>query len=229
MELRDYWTILRRRWWLPILLALLVGAISAGQLRPWQAAPPTYNASLQLLVSVLPPENADATTYDPYYFAALTSEYLVDDLSELVRGELFARAVSQRLAAQGIDIPAGAISGSSFTGDLHRFVNLTITWPDAAQAQAIISAAADEIEQDKGDYLRQLAALNADIVITNGPTVAAVGPGLRSQIDLPLRVLLALMVGIGLVFLLDYLDASVRDRREVERMGFVVLGEIPKK
>ncbi len=229
MELRDYWSILRRRWWLPLLLALLVGVISAAQLRPWQAAPPTYNASLQLLVSVLPPENADATTYDPYYFAALTSEYLVDDLSELVRGELFAREISERLAAEGIDIPAGAISGSSFTGDLHRFVNLTIAWPDEAQAQAIISAAADEIQQDGGDYLRQLAALESEIVITNGPTVSAVGPGLRSQIDLPLRVLLALLVGIGLVFLLDYLDASVRDRREVERLGLTVLGEIPKK
>ncbi len=229
MELRDYWTILRRRWWLPILLALLVGAISAGQLRPWQTPPPTYNASLQLLVSVLPPANADATTYDPYYFAALTSEYLVDDLSELVRGELFAREISGRLAEEGVDIPAGAISGSAFTGDLHRFVNLTVAWPDEAQAQAIISAAADEIQQDGGDYLRQLAALQSEIVITNGPTVSAVGPGLRSQIDLPLRVLLALLVGIGLVFLLDYLDASIRDRREAERMGFVVLGEIPRK
>lgn len=228
MELRDYWSILRRRWWLPVALALLVGAISAAQLRPWQPAPPTYNASLQMLVSVLPPENADATTYDPYYFAALTSEYLVDDLSELVRGETFAREISGRLAEQDIAIPAGAISGSAFTGDLHRFVNLTIAWPDEAQARAIITAAANEIEEDAQEYLRQLAALQSEIVITSGPTVAAVGPGLRSQIDLPLRVLLALIVGIGLVFLLDYADASIRDRREVERLGLAVLGEIPK-
>ena len=28
MELREYWTILRRRWWIPVVLGLLVGAIS---------------------------------------------------------------------------------------------------------------------------------------------------------------------------------------------------------
>jgi capsular polysaccharide biosynthesis protein len=45
---------------------------------------------------------------------------------------------------------------------------------------------------------------------------------------LPLRSLLALLIGIGLVFFLDYLDSSVRDRGELETMGFAILGEIPK-
>ena len=58
MELRAYWEILRRRWWLPLLLALLVAAISAVQLRPWQTRPPSYTASMRVLVGVLPASDA---------------------------------------------------------------------------------------------------------------------------------------------------------------------------
>jgi hypothetical protein len=39
----------------------------------------------------------------------LASEYLVDDMAEVVRSGAFADAVSQRLAGQGISVPAGAI------------------------------------------------------------------------------------------------------------------------
>jgi capsular polysaccharide biosynthesis protein len=52
---------------------------------------------------------------------------------------------------------------------------------------------------------------------------------LREQLDLPLRLLLALAAGIALAFLADYLDDRVRGREDVERMGLRVVGEIPKK
>ena len=107
MELYEYWQIIRRRWWLPVVLTLAVALISTLQLRPWQTAPPTYSASLRLLVGVLPAAEADVTSYDPHYYAWQTSEYLVDDFTEVVRSDLFARQVSQRLATQGITIPPG--------------------------------------------------------------------------------------------------------------------------
>jgi capsular polysaccharide biosynthesis protein len=41
-------------------------------------------------------------------------------------------------------------------------------------------------------------------------------------------VLLGFVVGLGLVFLLDYWDTSVRTRQEVEALGLAVIGEIPR-
>jgi capsular polysaccharide biosynthesis protein len=38
-----------------------------------------------------------------------------------------------------------------------------------------------------------------------------------------------LAAGVGLAFLLDYLDRSVRDRAEVEALGLTVLSEIPRR
>jgi capsular polysaccharide biosynthesis protein len=40
---------------------------------------------------------------------------------------------------------------------------------------------------------------------------------------------LALAVGLGLAFLLDYLDDSLRDAAEAEALGWRVLAEIPRK
>jgi capsular polysaccharide biosynthesis protein len=51
--------------------------------------------------------------------------------------------------------------------------------------------------------------------------------GLVSEIGL--RTLIGLIVGIGLAFLLDYLDTSVRSREEAEALlQLPILGEIPR-
>jgi hypothetical protein len=105
MELREYWQIFRHRWWISVALTTLVALFSLVQLRPWQPAPVSYTATLRMLVGVLPAASIDATAYDPRYYAWLTSEYLVDDFTEVVRSELFAKNVSARLAAQEIIVP----------------------------------------------------------------------------------------------------------------------------
>ena len=65
MELREYWEIIKRRWWIPVLLTLSVGALSALQLQPWQTPAPTYRASMRMLVGVMPAAEQDVTAYDP--------------------------------------------------------------------------------------------------------------------------------------------------------------------
>jgi capsular polysaccharide biosynthesis protein len=229
MELREYWSILRRRWWLPVVLALLVGLLSLVQMRPWQPAPPSYTASMRMLVGVLPAAEQDVTAYDPRYYAWLTSEYLVDDFTEVVRSQLFAQNVSERLHNQQISVPAGVIQGSAATGKLHRIISLSLSWGDAAQLETIARAAAEELVENTPFYFKQLGTEHAGVTLIDGPTIQAVGGGLREQVELPLRVLLALLVGVGLVFLLHYLDDSVRSVRDLEAAGIPVVGVIPRK
>jgi capsular polysaccharide biosynthesis protein len=228
MELRAYWEIVRRRWWLPLALAALVAALSAVQLRPWQTPPPSYTASMRLLVGVLPAAAADVTAYDPRYYGWLTSEYLVDDFTEVVDSELFARNVSDRLAGQNITVPPGVIQGSAVTGQQHRILTLSFGWGDAEELAAIAAAAAAELEENASFYFEQLGTGEAGVTLIDSPTVMPVGPNLREKLEWPLRIGLALAVGVGLVFLLHYLDRSVRDRRALEELGLPILGEIPK-
>lgn len=228
MELRAYWQIYRRRWWWPVVLTLVVALFSLLQQRPWQTLPPTYSASLRMLVGVLPATNADAASYDPHYYAWQTSEYLVDDFTEVVRSTLFAQQVSQRLAAQGITIPAGLIQGSSTTGKLHRILSLSLTWPNRAQLETITAAAVAELRENTPFYFRQLGTENAFVTILDEPQITVIGPGLRQRLDFPLRLILSFLTGVVLVFLVDYFDTTIRHRQEVEALGLAVLGEIPR-
>ena len=146
MELREYWDIFRRRWWIAVVLAAAVGAFSLLQLRPFTPRPPVYAASLRMLVGVLPAAAQDVTVYDPRYYAWLTSEYLVDDFTEVVRSRLFADQVSERLADENIQVPPGSIQASAATGKLHRIITLNFTWPDADELAQIAAAAATELQ-----------------------------------------------------------------------------------
>jgi capsular polysaccharide biosynthesis protein len=228
MELRDYWAITRRRWWIPALLVAATALVSLLQLQPWQSRAPHYSASLRMLVGVMPAADTDAAAYDPRYYAWLTSEYLVDDFTEVVRSGLFARNVSARLAGAAIEVPPGAIQGSAATGKLHRIITLDFAWPDRAQLEAIAGAAAAELEENATFYFGQLGTEGAGVTLLDGPSIAEVGPPLRSRLEWPLRLLLALLIGVGLAFLVEYLDTTVRSEDELRALGLDVIGRIPR-
>jgi capsular polysaccharide biosynthesis protein len=214
---------------LPVVLTLLVGLISAWQLRPWQTPPPTYTANLRVLVGVLPLVNADISAYDSRYYAWLTSEYLVDDFTEVVSSRLFAVGVNERLRESGIEIPPRLISGSANTGKQHRILSLSLSWGDPDQLRAIANAVVDEFEENAADYFEQLGTPQTAVTLLDAPTIHTVPPSLRHRLEFPLRLLLALIAGVVLVFVLDYLDDSVRGRRDLESLGMDVLASVPKK
>ncbi len=229
MELREYWRIIRRRWWIPVALVGAVALFSALQLRVWQAQAVSYAASMRLLVGVLPAANADVTAYDPRYYGWLTSEYLVDDFTEVVRSALFAQNVSARLADQDMTVPPGVIQGSAATGKQHRIITLNFSGGDPGQVERIANAAAAELMENASFYFSQLGSDGAGVTLLDGPTVSAVGASLRSRLELPLRLLLALAIGLGLVFLLEYLDTSLRREEDVTDLGLTLLGAIPRQ
>ena len=134
MELRLYWQIIRRRLWL-VLGLLGLFAISYLVYRPQTL--PSYQANMRFVVGIAPePTTGEYYTYDRYY-TWLTAEYLVDDLSEVVKSQAFARDVA---AASGLNIPAGAIQGATSAGKLHRILNVTMQWPNPQELERIANA-----------------------------------------------------------------------------------------
>ena len=230
MELRAYWAILRRRWAAPVLLPVLVALFSAVQLRPWQAPAPSYNVSMRMLIGVLPLEDSDsARYYDPRYYAWMTSEYLVDDFTEVLGTEMFANAISARLTEQGLRIPPGLIRAQANTGKQHRIIRLSFSWDDATALQAIADATVAELEQNADAYFAQLGTQDAGVRVLDSPVVVPQGQSARARVELPLRILLALVVGIGAAFLREYVDDTVRRREELEEMGLPVLITVPRR
>ena len=227
MEFREYWRIIRRRWWLPVGLAVAVALLTVVMQRPWVPRPPSYTASMRFNVGVQPQRLSDAYTYDRYY-TMLTSEYLVDDMGEIVRSQRFAEEVSRRLADQGIAVPAGAIGASTQPGKLHRILTVGVSWGDATQLQAIAEAVSATVTESSAEFFSQFSAEEADFRLIDPPVITQVGRSAREQLDLPLRVALALVAGVALAFLLHYLDDYVRERGDLEKLDIDVLGEVPR-
>lgn len=226
MELREYWHIIRRRWWLPLALAAIVALAWLATNKPWQPRPPVYNTSLSFSVGIRPEQAGDS---EENYYVALTSEYLIDDLAEVVRGSEFAAAVSERLAMQGISVPSGAIQGSTQTGELHRILQVSMTWGQPDELTAIADAVIATLQEESARFMPRLFAQNAAAYLIHRGGPAQSGPGLRERLDLPLRLILALLAGLVLSFLWHYLDTRVRERTDLEEMGLSVLGEIPRR
>ncbi len=233
MELRTYWRIFRRRWWLALLPAVVVAAYTWVTFKK----PPTlYQVHMNFAAGLPPESKAEDYTYDGYY-AWLTSEFIANGLADVVRRERFAAAVSARLDAQGIrmpdgaPIPAGAIQGAIASDNVQSLFVVYVTWGDPDTLLAMAAAVASELTEDAGDYFPQLQDLPvAPVRQVDVPVPVAQPPSLRAQLTGPaVRVALGLTVGLALVFLVHYLDPTVHGRAELEEIGWEVLGEIPRR
>jgi hypothetical protein len=159
---------------------------------------------MSLSVSVKPQQLPDEYTYDGYY-SALSSEYLIDDFSGLVKGSEFAAAVSQRLTGESLQVAPGQIRGATQTGRLHRILNVTIYDSDPNRLTAIADAVATTMTEDAHLFIPRLLEDQGTVYLVNRGGVAAIGPSLKQRLDLPLRLTLALLAGVGLAFLIEYL------------------------
>lgn len=229
MELRQYWHIVWKRIW---VIAVLVVVIGVANLITHQPPPTIYQATMRFTVGILPEERPPNEYGYDYYYTWVTSEYLADDLVEVVKGGAFARAVQAQMAAAGVPDPvnpAGSITGSAE----HRILSVTVTRTGgneaAEQVAHVAEAAAAVLQERAGEFFGQVDhnAAAADLTLTDPPVVVPLPPELTARLDLPLRLGLALLAGVALAFLLDYLDTTVCDRAELEAMGLPVLGEIP--
>lgn len=221
-EIREYWRILRARWYIPVSLTVLTVAFT---LLTAQTPPPTFLASTRFTISV----SADRplTGVDPALTGAQASEYIRDDFVQVISSDLFAQDVNAVLNDPQLKISKGNLSGA--VEKQRRIMSLTIAWHNPEEANRIADAAVQALATNNAKYFAQMGAQGATVTILDNPTVAAVTPGLRERLDIFIRAAIAFVAGVVLVFILDYMDDSVRGARDMDKLGLNVLGEIPDK
>lgn len=225
MELDAYWKALKRRWLLVAIPAIVVLAVGLITYRPPAQA---YNVGVRFLVSQQPAPGADQSDEEGYY-TWLESEYIVNGLTDWVKGNQFAAAVHAELLETGVEVPAGAIQGGLAADNARSMLTLSLVHGDPAVLEEMMNAAITVLQEQNTVALPQLGDEPAVLVQLDEPVVQPLPGSIRSQLELPLRVGLALAAGVALAFVVEYLDPTVRDREEVEALGLPVMGEIPKK
>jgi len=226
MELRALWQVIRRRWWLVALPSIAALAVAAyGYLK----APPAggYSAGTRLTAATPPSEGQGYE--DSLYYPWLTSEYVVNALTDWVRTSSFAQEVSAQLATQNIEVPAGAIQGSITADNERSVMALTISGQDAALVQQIAEASALVLQEKAAAYFPQFGSRGTQVVLLDTPVVVPVPPPLSRRLEPLVRFGLGVAAGVALAFLVEYLDPTLRQRSQVEALGLTVLAEVPRE
>ncbi|HSH05236.1 MAG TPA: hypothetical protein VLL52_22160 [Anaerolineae bacterium] len=223
MELKQYLRIFQRRWLLfitPVVIVLIAS------LATYQAPGTTYNVGVRFIVGQ-PPAPAAQDNDEARYYNWLASEYIVNALADWVRGGQFAAAVTAELDSQGLSIPAGAIQGGIAADNTRSMLLISLTHPDSAQLEAMMNAIITVMQRDNHTALPQLGDQPATLTPLDPLIINPISSGLRQQLDIPLRLAVALGVGFGLALLIEYFDPKIYDRHTLPPLDAPLLAEIP--
>jgi len=224
MELRTYWKILIRRWWLVVAPAAVVILYVAATYAP---PGPVYQVVMRFAAGTKPAGLSEE--YDRYY-PWLTSEYIANGLADVTETGTFAQAVASRLAEAGHKVAPGTIQPAIVTDNAQSILVVYLTWPDAEQIIAVAEAITAELTGNGAAYFPQLAGIEPAVRPLDIPVPVLLPPGLRTQLMGPaIKIGLAAGLGVALALLWHYLDPTVREAAELDALGLVVLAEIPRR
>ncbi len=225
MELKLILKILFRRWWLVIIPPIIIAAYS---IATYKAPAPTYTTTLRFSVGYTPQTNT-SSLYDQFYPAWLTSEYIAGGLGDWAKTGNFAQHVADVVTTNGLTVTADEVAGSIAASDHQRSIAIIyFSSGDQTKLAAIADASIKVMQKFNGIVFPQNGPSGATITPLDAVSIAPAPPSLKSRLDIPIRVILGLVFGIVLAFIAHYLDPRVRDRSEVEAMGYNIVGEIPK-
>jgi capsular polysaccharide biosynthesis protein len=225
MQLRQYAAVIRRRW--PVVVAVVLLALIGGGALLARAGL-EYTAEVRLLLNRVPTQPVQASPdfrYDDYY-RFLATEYMLDDLVEEVRGNRFALAVLERLHTNGV---VGATEEMVQRGlkpeRAHRILTVEVTAPTREMAR-VMARSVEELLTANFDQFRPPDGSRASVRVIHADPDARSNL-VRSLLVLLLQVALATLLGIGLAFLLEYLDDRIRDSDDARALGTPLLASLP--
>ncbi len=213
MQFREYLLVVRRRWWIIAIAAVASIGTAYGVA---QAQTPIYRSSLRLEVS----GRVD-------YGQIMAMDKLLRQLAARVTTTSVAEAVDRRLQlGLGSDVLLSNVRTQAFTDAMH--VQLDVDDVEPRRAEQIAAAFADVAQERHGALMASVPQQErVTLSPLDRPTAARLFSPQTRTVALA-GGLLGLLAGIILVFLLEYLDDSIRDVDDVERtLTLPVLGVIP--
>lgn len=214
MQIRDYWSILSKRWWLVLLVAAAATAASIGYSK---LQVPIYRSTVVLTVT--------PSRYD--YGLTMVIESLLRQYSQRLQTDRIAEQVNERLQ---LDLSAEKLRSKVKVSPVSEDYVLMVTVDDteANRARDIAFAWAEE-------FVEQQQVLMAPVNPTDRIEVAMLDRPTPGELYFPKTRQLAvaagalgLVVGLLFAFGLEYLDDTLKTAEDVERYtSLPVLGTIP--
>lgn len=218
ISLQELVKTLRKRFNLIVLITLFAMVISG--VFSFFVATPIYQASTQMLVNH---EKTDQQMYNTgdiqsniqlikTYNVIITSAAVLDTVIDELNLDMSAGSLKNKISVQSVNDS--------------QVVNLTVQDPDPAQAMAIANKTS-EVFQEKIVELMNVDNVKIIVEAKMGETASPVKP--KPLLNIAIAAVIGVMLGVGVAFLLEYLDQTIKTEQDIEKMlELPVLGAIAK-
>lgn len=220
ISLKEIFDLLRKRM-STILISTFIGLALAGGFTFFFITP-QYSSRAQLIVSM--PQSETSSVNDINFTLQMLNTY--KDI--ILQGDAQAEEVQRRLAADhDIKMTTGQIKGALqvVQAQNSQMFSIQATADNAMTAELLANTTAEVFQETVKDILT-----NVEEITIVSRAVASPNPvSPNNKLNLAIGLVLGMMVGVGLAFVFELLDRTVKDPRFVtENLELTILGTVPQ-
>ncbi len=218
ISLKEIFDILRKHL-TSILISMFVG-LALAAIVTFFVLTPQYRSQAQLIVTLPQTETTNANDVN-------MNLQMINTYKELVTGDLVINQVKDRIESEyGIDKSVQELKDSVEVTQSQNSLMFSIRATDTSSVYAanIANTTALVFQENAKDVL----SVDKISIISNAEaSTSPVSP--NNKLNLAIGLVLGVLVGIGIAFLLELLDRTVKDNKFVtETLGFTILGTVPQ-
>ncbi len=214
IAVKDLFRILLKRCWIIFICIIFFGAASYIWTNHYVV--PMYTASTTLYVG----KNTEEFGIQPTDLSLGTN--LILDYREIAKSKLVANEIINEL---GLKMSAGAMAGRISVNQrgMTRIIEISVTDRDPQMAMVIANTAAEVFKRKVVEIMQ---VENIQIIDRAELPRFPVSPNKR--MNYMVGIILGLALGVGLVFLIEFLDDTIKTPEDVQKYtGLSVIGTIP--
>ncbi|UYY97441.1 Wzz/FepE/Etk N-terminal domain-containing protein [Peribacillus frigoritolerans] len=217
ISIKDIFKTLKERWKL-IMLLTLIAALISGSISYFLLTP-VYESSTQILVN----QKQSETQLDSNQIRSNID--MINTYSVIIKSPAILEKVIEELNLdQSVDQLSEKITINSQENS--QVFSLTVQDSNPIKAVKIANAVSGTFQKEIKDIMNvDNVSVLAKAEIKENPTPVKPNPVL----NIAIAVVVGLMAGVGLAFLLEYMDNTIKDEDDIERLlELPILGSIQK-
>ncbi|MFD1851243.1 YveK family protein [Oceanobacillus bengalensis] len=218
ISLKEIFEVIKKRFLL--IIGLAIGAAFIAAIISYFLLTPEYENSSQFLVNQSNPDPEQQVTQTELR----TNIELINTYNVIIRSPRILDEVANEL---NLDMSSGQLAQKINVSSAENSQVVTVTATDADPVLATdLANTTVEVFQKEIPELMNVNNVNvlSEAVLSENPSPVAPNP----LLNIAIAIVLGVMVGVGLAFLLEYLDNTIKTEEDVEKkLEVPVLGVIP--
>ena len=220
-ELRQYWDVLRKHWKIVVILPF-IAAIASGVIS-FYVIKPVYQASTTLIVGKKASESGQAAAQMLDNSVLLANQQLAKTYALIAQSRTVEQNVLKDL---NLPLTTGGLNSMISINPVANteILEIQVNYTDPEMAAAIADTMAKEFSKTV------IEVKKVDSVSIVDPAAVPDKPIKPKKVaNIVIAFIVGLMASIGLAFLREYMDNSIKTSSDVEKLlGIPVLGVVPE-